>query len=244
MPCNGAFKAKKKHVSLVKLFLQNWRGRAAFFFFFFLLLRFINRGKRSEMVSVVSRYERNEIWIEYIYFLFINSCTIVCLIPKLPSFLGKYKCYTCSIKLKTLILIFGVFQCSTLFMDHQLQLYIQQSQAVIFPGTQYKFKSLRHSRRHCCWRTLAGKRETKEHVWRWSTTFIREMARRSTGSVAKELNWKKKKCWRARLELTRALTRDTFFFFSLTRAYVYVYVHKPIFTLYCWQMGPHWAHPE
>ena len=31
------------------------------FFFFFLLVRFINRGKRSEMVSVVSRYERNEI---------------------------------------------------------------------------------------------------------------------------------------------------------------------------------------
>ena len=30
-------------------------------FFFFLLVRFVNRGKRSEMVSVVSRYERNEI---------------------------------------------------------------------------------------------------------------------------------------------------------------------------------------
>ena len=50
---------KKKHVSLVKLFLQNCRGHAAFFLF--LLVRFINRGKRSEMVSVVSRYERNEI---------------------------------------------------------------------------------------------------------------------------------------------------------------------------------------
>ena len=75
-----------------------------FFLFVFLLVRFLNRGKRSEMVSVVSRYERNEIWIEYIYFLFINSCTIVCLIPKLPYFLGKYKCYTCSIKLKTLII--------------------------------------------------------------------------------------------------------------------------------------------
>ena len=35
----------KTHVSLVKLFLQNRRGR----------------GKRSEMVSVVSRYEMNEI---------------------------------------------------------------------------------------------------------------------------------------------------------------------------------------
>ena len=66
------------------------------------LVRFINRGKRSEMVSVVSRYERNEIWIEYIYFLFINSCTMI---PKLPYFLGKY---SCSIKLKTLL--FGVFQ--------------------------------------------------------------------------------------------------------------------------------------
>ena len=32
-----------------------------FFFFFFLLVGFLNRGKRSEMVSVVSRYERNEI---------------------------------------------------------------------------------------------------------------------------------------------------------------------------------------
>ena len=28
---------------------------------FFLLVRCLNRGKRSEMVSVVSRYERNEI---------------------------------------------------------------------------------------------------------------------------------------------------------------------------------------
>ena len=36
-------------------------GARLFFFFFFLLVRFINRGKRSEMVSVVSRYERNEI---------------------------------------------------------------------------------------------------------------------------------------------------------------------------------------
>ena len=32
-----------------------------FFFFFFLLVRFLYRGKRSEMVPVVSRYERNEI---------------------------------------------------------------------------------------------------------------------------------------------------------------------------------------
>ena len=147
---------KTPHVSLVRLFLQNWRGRA-FFFFFFLLVRFINRGKRSEMVSVVSRHERNEIWIEYIYLPYFLSI-------KLPYFLGKYKCYTCSIKLKTLILIFGVFQSSTLFMDHQLQLYIQQSQA---------------EHREC----------------------------------RKRIKLKKKKCWRARLELTRALTRDTCVFF-------------------------------
>ena len=37
------------------------RGFFFFFFFFYILVRFINRGKRSEMVSVVSRYERNEI---------------------------------------------------------------------------------------------------------------------------------------------------------------------------------------
>ena len=35
--------------------------RPCVFFVFFLLVRFLNRGKRSEMVSVVSRYERNEI---------------------------------------------------------------------------------------------------------------------------------------------------------------------------------------
>ena len=34
---------------------------AVMHFFYFLLVRFLNRGKRSEMVSVVSRYERNEI---------------------------------------------------------------------------------------------------------------------------------------------------------------------------------------
>ena len=114
------------------------------------------------MVSVVSRYERNEIWIEYIYLPYFLSI-------KLPYFLGKYKCYTCSIKLKTLILIFGVFQSSTLFMDHQLQLYIQQSQA---------------EHREC----------------------------------RKRIKLKKKKCWRARLELTRALTRDTcVFFWALSR---------------------------
>ena len=97
---------KKTCVSGQTVFPKLMRPCVFFFFFFFfcLLVRFLNRGKRSEMVSVVSRYERNEIWIEYIYFLFINSCTIVCLIPKLPYFLGKYKCYTCSIKLKPLII--------------------------------------------------------------------------------------------------------------------------------------------
>ena len=51
---HSAVRPKKTHVST--------RARGFFFFFFFfILVRFINRGKRSEMVSVVSRYERNEI---------------------------------------------------------------------------------------------------------------------------------------------------------------------------------------
>ena len=153
-------KAKKKTtcVSGQTVSPKLTRARGVFFSSSsFLLVRYINRGKRSEMVSVVSRYERNEIWIEYIYLPYFLSI-------KLPYFLGKYKCYTCSIKLKTLILIFGVFQSSTLFMDHQLQLYIQQSQA---------------EHREC----------------------------------RKRIKLEKKKCWRARLELTRALTRDTCGFF-------------------------------
>ena len=65
---NGySYKAKKKKTCVsgqtVSPKLTRACGFLFFFFFFFLLLlvRFINRGKRSEMVSVVSRYERNEI---------------------------------------------------------------------------------------------------------------------------------------------------------------------------------------
>ena len=52
---------KKPCVSGQTVSPKSTRARGfIFLFFFFLLVRFINRGKRSEMVSVVSRYERNE----------------------------------------------------------------------------------------------------------------------------------------------------------------------------------------
>ena len=88
---NSPVKAKKKKHMCLWSDCFSKIDAGTLFFFFFLLVRFINRGKRSEMVSVVSRYERNEIWIEYIYLPYFLSI-------KLPYFLGKYKCYTCSIK--------------------------------------------------------------------------------------------------------------------------------------------------
>ena len=39
-----------------------------FCFVFFKLVRFLNKGKRSEMVSVVSRYERNGIFFFFFFY--------------------------------------------------------------------------------------------------------------------------------------------------------------------------------
>ena len=72
-------KAKKNpHVSgqTVSPKLTRARGFFFLFFFFFLLVRFINRGKRSEMVSVGMKGTRYELNISIYPIFYLSSYPI------------------------------------------------------------------------------------------------------------------------------------------------------------------------